>query len=56
MPKFAISLQYLTKEVSDEVDFLRADKHESFLKSMMEFFARIVNILAVNYFRKKAPS
>ena len=27
--KFAISLQYLKKEVSDEVDFLHADKHES---------------------------
>ena len=30
--KFAISLQYLQKEVSDEVDFLYADKHESFLQ------------------------
>ena len=29
---FAISLQYLKKEVSDEVDFLHADKHESFLQ------------------------
>ena len=29
---FAISLQYLKKEVSDEVDFLYADKHESFLQ------------------------
>ena len=29
--KFAISLQYLKKEVSDEVDFLHADKHESLL-------------------------
>ena len=27
--KFIISLQYLKKEVSDEVDFLHADKHES---------------------------
>ena len=27
--KFAIFLQYLKKEASDEVDFLRADKHES---------------------------
>ena len=25
-------LQYLKKEVSDEVDFLPADKHESFLQ------------------------
>ena len=29
--KFVISLQYLQKQVSDEVDFLHADKHESFL-------------------------
>ena len=28
--KFAISLQYLKIEVSDEVDFLHSDKHESF--------------------------
>ena len=26
------SLQYLKKEVSDEVDILHADKHESFLQ------------------------
>ena len=30
--KFAISLQYLKKEVSSEVDILHADKHESFLQ------------------------
>ena len=30
--KFAISLQYLKKEVNDEVDFLHADKHESLLQ------------------------
>ena len=30
--KFAISLQYLKKELSDEVDFLHADKHESLLE------------------------
>ena len=30
--KFATFLQYLKKEVSDEVDFLHADKHESFLQ------------------------
>ena len=29
---FAISLQYLKKEVSDEVDFLHAEKHESLLQ------------------------
>ena len=30
--KFAISLQYLKKEMSDEVDFLHAGKYESFLQ------------------------
>ena len=30
--KFAIALQYLKKEASDEVDFLHANKHESFLQ------------------------
>ena len=30
--KFAISLQYLEKEVSDKIYFLHADKHESLLQ------------------------
>ena len=30
--KFPISLQYLKKELSDEVDFLHADKHQNFLE------------------------
>ena len=30
--KFAIFLQYLKKEVSDEIDFLHADKHGSLLQ------------------------
>ena len=30
--KFVITLQYLKKEVRDEVDFLRADKHQNFLE------------------------
>ena len=30
--KFAISLQYFKKELSDEVDFLHADKQESLLQ------------------------
>ena len=30
--KFAIFLQYLKKEVSDEVDFWHEDKHESLLQ------------------------
>ena len=30
--KFAMPLQYLKKKVRDEVDFLHADKHQSFLQ------------------------
>ena len=30
--KFAMSLQYLKKQVRDDVDFLHADKHQSFLQ------------------------
>ena len=30
--KFEMSLQYLKKEVRNEVDFLHADKHQSFLQ------------------------
>ena len=30
--KFVMSLQYLNKYVKDEVDFLHADKHQSFLQ------------------------
>ena len=30
--KFAMSLQYLKKELRDEVDFLQADKHQSSLQ------------------------
>ena len=30
--RFAMSLQYLKKDVRDEVDFLLADKHQSFLQ------------------------
>ena len=30
--KFAMSLQYLQKQVRDEVDFLHADKRQSFLQ------------------------
>ena len=30
--KFSMSLQYLKKEVRDEVEFLHADKHQSFLQ------------------------
>ena len=30
--KVALSLQYIQKEVSDEIDFLHVDKHERFLQ------------------------
>ena len=30
--KFVISLQYLKKEGSDEIDFLHADKHQAILQ------------------------
>ena len=33
--KFAISLHYLKKKVSDEVDFLHVDKQEIFLKFIL---------------------
>ena len=36
--KLAITLQYRMKEESDEVDFLHADKHESFLQIHMRIF------------------
>ena len=37
--KFAISLQYLKKEVSDEVHFLHADKHNN---SSLQIYAMIL--------------
>ena len=33
--RFSMSLQYLKKEVKDEVDFLHADKHQSFPKNTL---------------------
>ena len=38
--KFAISLQYPKKRVSDEVDFFEADKHENFLQIDTMIFDR----------------
>ena len=40
--KFAISRQYLKKQVSDEVDFLHADNNESFLQIDIMFLLGIV--------------
>ena len=34
--KFAISLQYLRKEMSDEIDFLHADKYEKLIKLQID--------------------
>ena len=39
---FAISLQHLQKEVSDAVDFLHADKHESLLQIDTKILMEIV--------------
>ena len=36
--KFAISLQYLKKEVRNEVHFLHTDKHQNFYKLALPFF------------------
>ena len=36
--KFAMSLQYLEKEVRDEIDFSHGDKHQSFLKVYFNTF------------------
>ena len=38
--KFAIFMQYLTKEVSNEFDFFHVDKHESFLQIDIMVFDR----------------
>ena len=36
--KFAISVQHVKEEVSDEVNFLHADKHESLLQFATKIF------------------
>ena len=36
---YAISLQYLKPQISDEVNFLHVDKHQSFLKVDTIFFS-----------------
>ena len=51
--KFAMSLQYLKKEVRDEVDFLHADKHQSFLHvdfntlDIKDFYKVILSLLMI---------
>ena len=39
--KFAISLQYLRKEVRDLVHFLLADKYQSFYKLALSFLMKV---------------
>ena len=39
--KFAISLQYLKKEVRNKVHFLHADKHQSFNKLVFSFLMEV---------------
>ena len=48
---FAISWQYLKKKVSDEVDFLKADKHESFLQ-----IDTIISMVMVKHSRSSQSS
>ena len=56
--KFAISLQYLTKEVSDEVDLLYAEQHECFpinqtivLTEMVKHFESYQTTISQQVFR-----
>ena len=39
--KFALSLQYLKKEVSNGVHFLHEDKHQSFYKLALLFLMEV---------------
>ena len=59
--KFAISLQYLKKEVSDEVDFLNIDQHQSFLQIDTMIFDGIIKhfknskfVTYLQYFKKRS--
>ena len=39
--KFAVPLQYLKKEVKDEVDFLYTDEHQKFYKLVLLFLMEV---------------
>ena len=62
--KFAISLQYLKKELSDEVDFLNIDQHQSFLQIDTMIFDGIIKhfqsfknskfVTYLQYFKKRS--
>ena len=45
--KFAMSLQYLRKEVRDGVHFLLADKHQSFYELASSFFVEVARLSKV---------
>ena len=61
--KFAISLQYLKKEVKNGVHFLHADKHQSFYKMALSFLMEVVRhvqstqnrklVIFLEYIKKK---
>ena len=61
--KSTISLQYLNKDVSDEIDFLHADKHKGLLKIdtmiLMEIVRHSQNsqnsklLMSLQYLKKK---
>ena len=61
--KFAISLQYLKKEVSDRVHFLHADKHQGFYKVALLFLVKVARhvqgiqnrklVIFLQYLKKK---
>ena len=60
---FAISLQYLKKEVMDGVHFLHADKHRSFYKLAFSFLIKVTRhvqstpnkklVIFLQYLKKK---
>ena len=50
--KFAISLQYLKKEVRNGVHFLHADKHQSFYKLTLSFLMEVARYVQSTQNRK----
>ena len=50
--KFAISLQYLKKELMDGAHFLHAHKHQSFHKLALSFFMEVVRHVQTTQNRK----
>ena len=54
--KFAISLQYLKKEVRNGVHFLRAVKHQSFYKLALSFLMKVARNVHSTQNRKKKVS